>query len=79
MTNRSKPFGPFLIFDSLSHVVVVAGQGVQKERQHAQLEVRYVNLNFLTHLYISRRVLLKTKVFLRQKLPPDFISKRRIH
>ena len=28
-----------LIVDSLSHVVVVAGQGVQKERQHAQLEV----------------------------------------
>ena len=30
LTNRS-----FLIVDSLSHVVVVAGQGVQKERQHA--------------------------------------------
>ena len=43
MTNRSKPFGPFLIVDSLSHVVVVAGQGVQKERQHAQLEVCDVN------------------------------------
>ena len=48
LTNRS-----FLIVDSLSHGVVVAGQGVQKERQHAQLEVYDVN----PQLYISRGVL----------------------
>ena len=69
--------GPVLIVDSFPHVVVVAGQGVQEERQHAQLEVcdhvnpqffnnsRYVMWahNFSSHLYISRGVLLKTKVF----------------
>ena len=43
------PFGPFLIVDSLSHVVVVAGQGVQKERQHAQLEVCDVNPQFFNN------------------------------
>ena len=44
LTNRS-----FLIVDSLSHVVVVAGQGVQKERQHAQLEVSDVNPQFFNN------------------------------
>ena len=46
-----------------------------KVRLRAQTVQSTSSNNFLkptTPLYISRRVLLKTKVFLRQKLPPDF-------
>ena len=63
LTNRSKPFGPFLIVDSLSHVVVVAGQGVQKERQHAQLEVRYVNPKLFNPSLYQPPCLAKDKSF----------------
>ena len=64
----------------LFHMLLLL-QGKVCRRSASMRNSRYVmwTHNFLTHLYISRRVLLKTKVFLRQKLPPDFISKRRIH
>ena len=63
LTNRSKPFGPFLIVDSLSHVVVVAGQGVQKERQHAQLEVCDVNPQLFNPSLYQPPCLAKDKSF----------------
>ena len=52
-----------LIVDSLPHVVVVAGQGVQKERQHAQLEVRYVNPKLFNPSLYQPPCLAKDKSF----------------